>query len=108
MSKSIVDKIVPVSDFNKGKAGRIFSRLEKDEEIFVVKNNRPTAVVVSVKRWKAIAAALEELEDLELEKIARERLARTKPEDFISDEDAMRSLGLTQEDIDNAKEPEIE
>lgn len=105
--KTIVDKIIPVSDFNKGKAGRIFRRLEKDEEIFVVKNNRPAAVVLSVRRWKTLAAALEEIEDVELEKLALERLARATPDSFISDEEVMRQLGITQADIDNAEDPEI-
>lgn len=57
--ESAIDKIVPVSDFNKGKAGKIFRRVEEDGEIFVMKNNRPTAVVVSVRRWKMFTAALE-------------------------------------------------
>ncbi len=57
--ESVIDKIVPVSDFNKGKAGKIFRRVEEDGEIFVVKNNRPAAVVVSLRRWKMFTAALE-------------------------------------------------
>ena len=59
LMESVIDKIVPVSDFNKGKAGKIFRRVEEDGEIFVVKNNRPAAVVVSLRRWKMFTAALE-------------------------------------------------
>ena len=106
-TKSIIEKIVPVSDFNKGKAGRIFSRLEDDDEIFVVKNNRPAAVVVSVKRWKAISDALEKLEEAALEALARKRLKNLSPDALISDEEVMRQLGITPEDIENAEEPEI-
>lgn len=99
------DKIVPVSDFNKGKAGRIFETLEAKGEIFVMKNNRPAAVVVSVKRW---AEMMEREESDWLARIARERLADFDENALVPNADVLAAAGLTQNEIDNAETPEIE
>lgn len=53
MLTSLAEKLVPISDFSQGKAGRIFSDVAKNNsEYIVLKNNQPTAVVVSVDRYK--------------------------------------------------------
>ena len=47
------DKLVSVSDFSQGKAGRIFNDVaEFYKEYIVLKNNQPTAVVVSIESYK--------------------------------------------------------
>lgn len=48
-----IEKLVPISDFSQGKAGKIFSDVaENNSEYIVLKNNQPTAVLVSVKEYK--------------------------------------------------------
>lgn len=43
-------RIVPITEFNRGQASRIFRELEKDEEIVVMRNNKPIAVIKSFNR----------------------------------------------------------
>ena len=55
MSMALVEfaeKLVPISDFSQGKAGKIFSDVaENNNEYIVLKNNQPTAVVMSIKEY---------------------------------------------------------
>lgn len=104
MSVSL-EKIVSISEFNKGRAGRIFADVARLDEIVVMKNNRAQAVVVSPRRWKEISEQLEDAADLAL---ARERLRRSDLEKCLSREQVLAEAGLTQADINAAEDPEIE
>lgn len=65
MLTSLAEKLVPISDFSQGKAGRIFSDVAKNNsEYIVLKNNQPTAVVVSVDRYKESQEKLAKFEKL--------------------------------------------
>ncbi len=79
MSMALVDfteRLVPVSDFSQGKAGKIFSDVaENNNEYIVLKNNQPTAVLLSVKEYKETQEKLAKLETL-LEKIENIRLLK--------------------------------
>ena len=103
--KHIVDT-VSISEFNKGKAGQIFDDVKKHGAKIVVKNNRPVSVMLSVKEYEKL---MEELEDLRLTVIAAERLRNFKPGDkTYTLEEVEKMYGITQEDIDNAEDDEIE
>ena len=52
-----------------------------------------------------ISDALEKLEEAALEALARKCLKNLSPDAFISDEEVMRQLVITPEDIGNAEEP---
>ena len=52
-----------------------------------------------------ISDALEKLEEAALEALARKCLRNLSPDAFISDEEVMRQLGITPEDIGNAEQP---
>ena len=41
-------RLVSITDFNKGKASKIFRELKNDEKVIVMKNNRPIAVISAV------------------------------------------------------------
>lgn len=61
----LTEKLVPISDFSQGKAGKIFSDVaENNNEYIVLKNNQPTAVVVSVKEYKETQEKVNKLEKL--------------------------------------------
>ena len=62
---NISDNLISVSDFSQGKAGKIFSDVEKNnKEYIVLKNNQPTAVVLSMKEYKKTQEMLAKLEKL--------------------------------------------
>lgn len=79
MSMALIDfteRLVPISDFSQGKAGKIFSDVaENNNEYIVLKNNQPTAVLVSVKEYRDTQKKVAKLEDL-LEKIENIRLLK--------------------------------
>ena len=85
MSMTLLDfteRLVPISDFSQGKAGKIFSDVaDNDKEYIVLKNNQPTAVVVSVKEYRdtqekvaKLEALLEKIENIRLLKLAESRV----------------------------------
>ncbi|MGH4125306.1 MAG: hypothetical protein ACREV6_20515 [Clostridium sp.] len=51
---------------------------------------------------------IEEMEDLELYALAMERENNETDNDSISQEEVMKKYGITQEDIDNCEDVEIE
>ena len=40
MMANVMERLVPISQFNKGQATKIFSRLKSERELFVLKNGR--------------------------------------------------------------------
>lgn len=61
---------VPISDFNRGKAGKIFSAVKSSELTVVMKNNAPECVLLSPDDYNHL---IERLEDAELLALASER-----------------------------------
>ena len=90
------EKLVSISDFSQGKAGKIFSDVcENNAEYIVLKNNQPTAVVISVHEYKEtqkkitqLERILDMMENLRLLKIAESRKNNTYTpfEDFVAEE----------------------
>ena len=48
---NILHSLVPISQFNKGKAAQIFDRLRTEKELVVLKNNQPSAVILSPEEY---------------------------------------------------------
>lgn len=46
--------LVSITQFNKGKASQLFSRVKKGEPLVVLKNNSPVAVVISPEDYEII------------------------------------------------------
>lgn len=45
--KNLLNNLVSVTMFNQGQASKIFSRLQDEKQIAVLKNNVPTAILLS-------------------------------------------------------------
>jgi len=98
-----VEKLVPISDFSQGKAGKIFNDVaENNNEYIILKNNQPTAVLVSIKEYRDIQEKVARLERL-LEKIENIRLlkiAESRTEDnTISFESFVQEEGFSMEEL---------
>lgn len=66
------DRLVPISDFSQGKAGKVFSDVARnDRDYIVLKNNQPIAVLMSVNEYRNIQEKLARLE-LMVEKLKKE------------------------------------
>ena len=102
------DKLISISDFSQGKAGKIFSDVaENNKEYIVLKNNQPTAVVISTQEYKKtqekirkLDKFLEKIENIELAKLAEERTKNKS----ISFEKLLEKEGFSIEELEALSE----
>lgn len=104
-ASNLLDSIIPISRFNKGEANKIFDEVNKSGCKIVVKNNKPTCVLITPETYQEMVEALE---DYELSMIAYKRILNSKDEKSYSLEEVMREFNITEEDLDNAEDVEIE
>lgn len=104
-TSNILKSLVSITQFNKGQAAKIFDRLKTERRIIVLKNNAPSAILLSPDEYLRL---LEIEEDSYLLNLAEQRLADYKTGDGIPYEKALVQMGLTHEDIENAEDVEIE
>lgn len=102
---NVMDCLVPISLFNKGQATKIFNRLKETKELFVLKNNQPSAVILSPEEYTRLTE-IEENYSLLLEVTSRLEENGNKP--GISMESVMAELGIREEDLESAGDVEIE
>ncbi|MBR3238928.1 MAG: type II toxin-antitoxin system Phd/YefM family antitoxin [Oscillospiraceae bacterium] len=101
---NVLNSLVPITQFNRGQAARIFDRLHSESQLVVLKNNQPAAVILSPSEYQRLS---EIEEDYLLLREAMERLsANTAPTTPMVD--MMRELGITEEALDAAEDVEIE
>lgn len=102
---NLLNCLVPITQFNKGQASRIFDRLRTEKQLVVLKNNAPSAVILSPDEYARLA---EIEEDYALLLEANERLENNKDKNTISFNEAMNVLNITEEDLDHAEDVIIE
>lgn len=102
---NILKSLVSITQFNKGQAAKIFDRLKTERRIIVLKNNVPSAIILSPDEYLRL---LEIEEDSYLLNLAEQRLGDYKPGDGIPYEKALAQAGLTREDIENAEDVDLE
>lgn len=99
------DRLIPISDFSKGKTAQIFDDVKKNHtEYIVLKNNQPTALVISLDSYRDMAEKASKMEKL-LDKVEEKRLLniaveRTSKHYETTDfNDVITELGFTEEEI---------
>lgn len=97
--------LVPISQFSKGQAAQVFDRLRAEKQLIVLKNNSPAAVLLSPEEYERLA---EMEENYRLLTLAQERLSGGNLQNAIPQEQVLRELGITQEEIDAAEDVDIE
>ena len=95
---NILQSLVPISQFNKGKAAQIFDRLRTEKELIVLKNNQPSAVILSPEEYTRLTEIEEDYMLLEAN--------GDKP--GISFTNVLNDLGISESDLDDAEEVAIE
>lgn len=104
----LTERLVPISDFSQGKAGKIFNDVaENNNEYIILKNNQPTAVLLSVKEYRdtqAKAAKLDEILD-KIENIRLLKLAESRANDNTSSFEAfVNEQGFSIEELEEISE----
>lgn len=94
-----VDKIVPISNFNKEGATKIFEDVKKYGTKYVFKNNLPECVLVSPERYDKL---MEQICDMELYIEAMTRLSNPDTK-LYSQEEVMKILDITDKDLDDVE-----
>lgn len=102
---NMLECLIPITQFNKGQASRIFDRLRTEKQLVVLKNNAPSAVILSPEEY----ARLSEIEeDYALLLEATQRLAESDNDSTLSFDTVMSNLGISEEDLDDAEDVVIE
>jgi PHD/YefM family antitoxin component YafN of YafNO toxin-antitoxin module len=94
----MLNSIVPISRFNKGEANKIFDEVNKSGYKIVVKNNKPTCVLITPETYQEM---VETIENYNLYVEAEKRMKNANDNDFISSDDVLLSLGITKDELNN-------
>lgn len=105
ITANFLTRLIPITQFNRGQASKIFDRLHSESELIVLKNNRPSAVILSPEEYSRLAE-IEENYALLLE--ASKRLAANEGKSTIPMVDVMKHLGITDSDLAETEDLEIE
>ena len=54
IASDFLQSLVPISQFNKGQAAKIFDRLRSEKELIVLKNNQPSAIILSPEEYRRL------------------------------------------------------
>lgn len=102
---STIKNTVPISQFNRGLAGKIFEDVKQSGTKVVMKNNVAECVLISPEEYIRL---MDEVNDARLLAVASERMAHFNPATLISEEEMNRRLGITEDDLTGFDEVDIE
>lgn len=102
---SAITNTVPITQFNRGLAGKIFDEVKQCGAKVVMKNNVAECVLISPDEYVRL---MDELNDARLLAVASERMAHFDSSTLISEEEMNRRLGVTKDDLDGFDEVDIE
>lgn len=102
---NIMEDIVPITEFNKGRAGKIFETVKKEGRAkIVLKNNSPECVLLPPEYYQKL---MDELDDLYLLALANERLTNLDERKLISGDEVNKKFNFTADaygdDLDEAE-----
>ena len=100
----LIDNIVPISDFSRGKASRSFAKAAAGSPVVVVKNNVPAAVVLSIEEYRRLS---EIEEDYALLSEAAARLERNGDKPGVPFEAVLEEFGIGGTDLDSLDDIEL-
>ena len=105
IAADILQSLVPISQFNKGQAAKIFDRLHSENELIVLKNNQPSAIILSPEEYTRLT---EIEEDYYLLLEANRRLEADGNNKTVSLETVMNELGISEDELLDAEDVDIE
>ena len=113
LTANFLTRLIPISQFNKGQAAKIFDRLRSEPELIVLKNNQPSAVILAPDEYIRLAEIEEDYNLLIGSRklppaVSRQRFAANKDKAAIPAADVMKHFGISDADLEEVEEPEIE
>jgi len=98
----VLNSFIPISRFNKGEAGKIFDEVNKSGARIVVKNNKPTCVLISPEKYEEM---MEKMEDYYLLQEAEKRMQYVQKADFTDHNDLLKEFNIEKDEL---KDIEVE
>ena len=98
---SAITNTVPISQFNRGLAGKIFDEVKKCGAKVVMKNNMAECVLLSPEEYMRMIDAIE---DARLCALVEARMENLNEEKTISFEEMNQKLGIKEEDLADFEE----
>lgn len=104
--------LVPISDFSRGKTAQVFDDVKNNNtEYVVLKNNQPTAIVISLDTYQALVEKAIKMEKL-FDSLEEERLLAeakkieqcSSPARFEDFNDVCREFGFDPKEIEAIRE----
>ena len=105
IAANLLQSLVPISQFNKGQAAKIFDRLHSERELIVLKNNQPSAIILSPEEYTRLTE-IEEDYFLLLE--ANKRMEDNGNNKTLSFDSVMSNLGISEDELLNTEDADIE
>ena len=105
LATDFLQSLVPISQFNKGQAAKIFDRLHSEKELIVLKNNQPSAVILPLEEYTRLTE-IEQDYFLLLE--ANRRIEENGDKKTVSLDSVMDHLGISKEELLDAEDADIE
>lgn len=102
---SAIQHTIPISQFNRGLAGKIFSDIKLTGSKVVMKNNVAECVLISPDEYVHM---IDELNDLRLLLLASERIEHYDPSKNIPLSEIDHEFGFTEADLTDFNEVEFE
>lgn len=96
---------VPINQFNRGLAGKIFEEVKKSGAKVVMKNNTAECVLLSPEEY---AKLIDEICDARLLLLASDRMSRADLSKTVTQEEVYRELGLSAADLLGDEDVEFE
>ena len=105
IAANLLQSLVPISQFNKGQAAKIFDRLHAERELIVLKNNQPSAIILSPEEYTRLTE-IEEDYFLLLE--ANKRMEDNENNKTFSFDSVMSNLGISEDELIDMEDVDIE
>ena len=103
--RGAIERTIPISMFNKGLAGKIFSDVRASGAKVVMKNNAPECVLLSPDEYIQL---MDEINDARLLSVAAARMNNFDASKLISQVDINAEFGFTTESLSEIGEIEFE
>ena len=105
IAADFLQSLIPISQFNKGQAAKIFDRLRSEKELIVLKNNKPSAIILSPEEYKRLTE-IEEDYFLLLE--ANKRMEENGYKKTISFDSVVSNLGISEDELLDTEDVDID
>lgn len=105
LTTDLLQSLVPITQFNRGQASRIFDRLHTERQLIVLKNNQPSAIILSPEEYTRLT---EIEEDYLLLLEANRRLTENAEKKTIPMSSVMSHLDISDTELEETEDINIE